>query len=360
MSFYQAMQLGAINLKHLIKNTQDTKLKQKYITAFILKNILCLLFCIFVVIFFSTIFGNENSIVGVITAVSILTFRFSNLDFDVKQSAFTLFGIFCILMVGPYLAGISTPIVKFVINFISIMTIVILACHNVLLSNQSILVLSYLLLYGSQVNDINVYINRVCALALGGIIVTGIFYIKQRKVKFENKFSDIIKGVNFSNDRTKWQLKLTLAVCSGILIGELLNLPKTIWIGFACMSIVHPHKDKIDIRCKDRIPFAILGALMYSILYFIFPKESIALIGMLGGIMAGFSATYKWQTAFNAFGGLTSAVPTLGLEIAITFRIVNNIFGAMYGRLFSKIFDKIEEKIINRNIVEEIATSGEI
>ena len=44
MSFYQAMQLGAINLKPLIKETEDKKLKQKYITAFVLKNILCLLF----------------------------------------------------------------------------------------------------------------------------------------------------------------------------------------------------------------------------------------------------------------------------------------------------------------------------
>lgn len=360
MSFYQVMQLGAINLKPLIKNTEDKKLKQKYITAFVLKNILCLLFCIVVVTSFSIIFGNENSIIGVVTVISLLTFRFSNLDFDVKQSAFTLFGIFCIFMVGPYLASTSTPIVKFVINFISIMVIVILSCHNVVLSNQSILVLSYLLLYGYQVNDINVYINRVCALALGGIIVAGIFYIKQRKVKFENKFSDIIKDVNFSNDRTKWQLKLTLAVCSGILIGDLLNLPRTMWIGFACMSIVQPYKERIDIRCKERVPFAIVGCIMYCILYFIFPKKSIALIGMLGGIMVGFSATYKWQTVFNAFGALSSAVPILGLEIAIIFRIVNNIFGAMYGRLFSKIFDKIEEKITSRSIIEEMTTSGEI
>ena len=90
----------------------------------------------------------------------------------------------------------------------------------------------------------------------------------------------------------------------------------------------------------SRIPFAIVGCIMYYILYFIFPKKSIALIGMLGGIMVGFSATYKWQTVFNALGALSSAVPILGLEIAIIFRIVNNIFGAMYGRLFSKIFDK--------------------
>ena len=99
---------------------------------------------------------------------------------------------------------------------------------------------------------------------------------------------------------------------------------------------------------------------MFYILYCILPKEFSSLIGILGGIMCGFSATYKWQTVFNTFGGLTSAVPILGLEIAIIFRIVNNVFGAIYGRLFSKIFDKIEEKIISRSIIEEMKISEEM
>lgn len=360
MNFYQAMQLGAVNLKPLIKNTEEKKLKQKYITAFIIKNLLCLLFCMAVVITFSIVFGSENSVVGVVSVLTLLTFRFSNLDFNIKQSTFIIFAIFCIFMIGPYLASISTPIIKFVINFISIMSIVILACHNVVLSNQSTLVLSYLLLCGYQINDIDVYVNRIYALALGGIIVSGIFYIKQRKVKFENKFSDIIKDVNLSNDRTKWQLKFTIAVCSSILIGDLLRLPKTIWIGFACMSIVHPYKDKINLRCKDRVSFAILGCIIYSILYFILPKESVGLIGVLGGIMVGFSATYKWQTVFNVFGALSSAVPILGLEIAIILRIIENSFGAIYGRFFSNIFDKFEEKITTRNIIKDILRSGKI
>ena len=63
---------------------------------------------------------------------------------------------------------------------------------------------------------------------------------------------------------------------------------------------------------------------------------------------------------FNTFGGLNSAVSILGLEVAIIFRIVNNVFGAIYGRLFSKIFDKVEEKITNRSIIEEMTTSGEL
>ena len=43
MTFYQAMQLGAERLKPMIKNEEDKKTKQKYLGAFILKNILCIL-----------------------------------------------------------------------------------------------------------------------------------------------------------------------------------------------------------------------------------------------------------------------------------------------------------------------------
>ena len=75
MSFYQAMQLGAINLKPLIKETEDKKLKQKYITAFVLKNILCLLFCTIVVISFGKVFGEENNVVGVVTVNSKICYK---------------------------------------------------------------------------------------------------------------------------------------------------------------------------------------------------------------------------------------------------------------------------------------------
>ena len=50
------MQLGEASLKPLIKDAGDKKLKQKYIIAFVLKNLLCILFCIFVIISFSNIF----------------------------------------------------------------------------------------------------------------------------------------------------------------------------------------------------------------------------------------------------------------------------------------------------------------
>ena len=76
--------------------------------------------------------------------------------------------------------------------------------------------------------------------------------------------------------------------------------------------------------------------------------------------MVGFSATYQWQVIFNYFGGLTSAIPVLGLEGALIIRLLNGCFGSIYSRVYDKIFDIIHEKITFRNKIEQVTTNGEI
>lgn len=354
MSFYQAMQLGANSLKPMIKECSDKTLKRKYITALIVKDILCLIFCMVIVTSFSVVFGQENSIVGVVTVLALLTFRFSNLDFNITQSAFTILGIFGICMIGPYIASLSSPIVSFIINFICILAIVILSCHNVVLSNQSTFVLSYLLLYGYEVSSTEVYLSRIIGLATGGIIVALVFYFKQRKLKFENTILDILKDVNLENDRTKWQLKLTIGVCSAMLIGEYLNLPRTMWIGFSCLSVIQPTKDKLAFRYETRIPYVIIGSLLFGAVYIALPSNYYGYIGIMGGLMVGLSGTYQWQTVFNCFGALTTAVPLFGLGGAIILRILNNAFGAIYSKIYDKYFEAIYDKISTRRSVGDV------
>lgn len=354
MNFYQAMQLGASSLKPIIKECDDKNIKRKYVSALIVKDILCILFCMGIVISFSNLFGSENSIVGVVTVLSLLTFRFSNLNFDVKESTFTIMFIFGICMIGPYLASLSNPFLCFIINFICIMSIVILSCHNVMLANQSTFVLSYLLLYGYGVSDIKGYINRVIGLVLCSLIVCSIFYFKQRKIKFENNILNILKDTKLKSERTKWQIKLSLGVCSAMLLGDLLNLPRTIWIGFSCMSILQPSTDKMEFRYKTRTPYVIIGSILFGIVYLILPKQYLGNIGMIGGLMVGISATYQWQTVYNCFGALATAVPTFGLTNSIILRSINNLFGAIYSKVFDRIFDGLYEKILDRKAIDEV------
>ena len=96
------------------------------------------------------------------------------------------------------------------------------------------------------------------------------------------------------------------------------------------MSIMQPQKDKVIGRMIERPIYSILGCVVFTVIYFAIPKESVAVIGMLGGIMVGFSATYRWQVVFNTFGALSAAVTIFGLNNAILLRIIANILGALY------------------------------
>ena len=75
------------------------------------------------------------------------------------------------------------------------------------MNELSVFFKTYLLLYGYKVNSKEVYINRIFALILGGLIVASIFYFKQRKKKFENRFLDILKDIDIRDPRTRWQIK---------------------------------------------------------------------------------------------------------------------------------------------------------
>lgn len=344
MSFYQIMQLSPANIKSKIKETTEKKEKRRYIAALISRAILCLIFCVGFVMTFSLIFGEENSVVGVVSVILLLTFRASNLDIDVRESTLAILGVYIIYAIGPYLASISNSYLAAIINFVSILLLVVITCHNMILSNQIVVILSYLLLFGYEVSSKAIYTKRIFALIFGGIIVATIFYIKQRNNKFEHNFIDILKHFNFKDSRTRWQIKISILIATSIFIGELLNFERTMWIGFACMSIIQPEEEKLKGRLIDRPKYAILGCIIFTVVYCIIPKAPTIIFGMIGGLMVGFSGTYRWQTVFNSFGALSVAIPILGFGEAIFFRVICNVFGALYIWICLKGYDMFKNR----------------
>lgn len=91
-------------------------------------------------------------------------------------------------------------------------------------------------------------------------------------------------------------------------------------------------------RIKGRIPGNILGGLTFIVLYLVLPESMYSLIGILGGIGVGLSATYGWQAVFNSWGAMSIAMTFLGVGGAIFYRIFNNAFGAFYALVFYRLF----------------------
>ncbi len=337
MNKYHVMRMDTAKVKSLIKETQDKKGKMKYSFAYGLKIVSTVLFCMAVVLLFTALFGSENSIVGVITVIAVMVFEKADLGIKSSHAAFTLIVSFLILAIGPQLASLVSPAAGFIINLFCILTLLVLSCHNIIMSNHSTIVLGYLLLMGYEVTG-DAYIKRIAGLLFGGIIVAAVFYHKHYKITYRRTFKDLFKEFNPGTLRTQWQLKMALGISLSLFLAEVLHFSRPIWVGIACMSLLQPFTHDLTFRACRRAPFVIIGSIAFGVVYYFMPDSLIPFIGIFGGLVLGLCSSYKWQSAFNCFGAISIVVPQFGLLNAILLRIINNLFGTLFSIAFDKIF----------------------
>ena len=80
MNFYQELQLNQAGSKSYIASFKNPKDKCKHIAVYLFKIALVVAFCVSFVTLFSVLFGNENSIAGVVVLLCVLAF-FSSMVF---------------------------------------------------------------------------------------------------------------------------------------------------------------------------------------------------------------------------------------------------------------------------------------
>ena len=350
MTIYQAMQLNVKNLKAAISDAPTKKDKHRYIAAMILRNIFCLAFCIIFITFFTTLFGNENSSVGIIGLLAVLSLRFTDLDFNIKQSTLALIASFVICAIAPHLANIVPLGFGLLINFSALLLILILTSHQVSYANHFTFILGYILLWGNDVSE-NSYTLRIIAMMVAAIFTALVYYHCHYQQTMKLNFKDILKDFFSPSKRTFWYLKISSAIALVIFLGEMLNFSRTMWIAFACMSIINIDHEQIIYKFKHRALFVVVGSIIFGILFTIVPKEYLGLAGILGGIMVGFRGSYHWQTVFNCFGALAITIDLFGFLNAIIIRIVANIAGSIFSFVYHHLFEKIIQLLINENLM---------
>lgn len=356
LNFYQQLQLSSIGSKQWIKSADDPKEKRSRILIYNFKVYLVVAFCFAVVTLYSMIFGSQNSVVGVLVLLVLMILRQVDFGIDTKHSIAVIFMIFAILAAGPRLANSVGAGWTFLIHFVCIMAIMILSCHNVIMSNQSTFILGYLLLYGYDVTGHD-YTLRIYGLLAGAIICSLVFYKNHRNRTFRRGFLHLFKEFHLFSTRSNWYLRLSLGISTAMLIGQLTNMPRVMWIGIATMSVLLPFSKDMKYRVQRRGPFNILGCMIFLLLHAILPDSIFRWIGLIGGVGVGYSAGYAWQTVFNTFGALYIAESMFGLKTAIILRIAANVFGSLYAYGFDKIFRMIS--IAVRNLTEEDTIVGD-
>lgn len=347
MTFYQELQLSSTGSKQLIRNTTDKKEKRRHILIYNFKVYLVMAFCVAVVTLYSKITGNDNSVVGVTVLLAVLVLRQADFGIRTSHGLLSIAGIFCILIAGPRLSNMVSPVPAFFVNAISILLLMILGCHNVIMYNHSTFVLGYLLLMGYDVTG-KAYLLRVEGLLAGMVLCMVVFYKNQKNRPYRRTFLDLFREFDLHSARGRWYLRLTLIVSSAMLIMSLLGLPRAMWAGIACMSVCLPFQKDLVKRAHTRWIYNILGCMIFLVIYAVLPKELHPMIGLLGGIGVGYSAGYPWQTVFNTFGALSIASGLFGAAGAVILRIATNAGAAFYTALMGSLIDRASDRIFCR------------
>lgn len=95
MTFYQELQLNQAGSKELLRKSETAQERRYHALVYLAKVAITMLFCFAFVSVFSILFGNENSVVGVVVLLCLMVFRNADFGLHTGQSTLLLALFFC-------------------------------------------------------------------------------------------------------------------------------------------------------------------------------------------------------------------------------------------------------------------------
>ncbi len=342
---YQLIQLSPTALKAKRAQATSTKEKRTYTKAMWIRSIAIIAFAIFYISLFTAIFGKENSSIAVGSFCILLGIRFVPYGFNVKESILGMGIVFAMMFLGGVVPLFGWPLLSLVMNIFFIFATLMITTDEPVMGNGGLYVFSYLFAIGTPVTDKALWL-RLFGLLFVFLLCSWVLYKKHQDKDQHIRFSHIVKHFSLTNPTSVWQLRLALGVSTALFLGELFHLPKVIWVGYSCMSVLLPYEGKLHQRAIHRVGGVLLGSFLFYAFYSIVPSSMTFLFGPLAGLCIGFATKYFWHNVLNCFGALLLASSIYGLEPSVFYRVENNLFGAFYAIVIFIIFEYFLQKIL--------------
>ncbi len=343
MRFYDLIQLDPSFLKRMIRESEEPKQRNRLRIAMATRAVLLVAFAVLMISPVGTIFGEENSAMGVALFCIMMGIRFVNFGYCIQDSLINLAVAFALLWIAPSAAALVSPLFSVLIHVSSFFLILFMTSDRPELGNAGLYTFAYIYLSGNPVTGAALW-NRGLLTLTGYILCGSIFFVKHRKKNQDVRFRTIVQNFQFSKPQTQWHIQLALGV--GILLGlsSLFPLKRMMWAAFACGSILGCYQaagDGIKQRFLHRLIGTVIGSTAFILAYSVIPEDLHMLLGMLGGLCLGFCTDYRSKTACNCLGALFIASGLYGVKEAVLLRIVNNFVGVVFGAGFWMLYQKV-------------------
>lgn len=351
MTFYESLQLDPYVLKQNIKKAKNTKERTFFYKALFTRSILLVVFASLFIGLITFLFGTANASLAVVLFCILLSIRFVDFGYKMSHSITSLAIVFFILFMIPLINSIDLLTIKWLINFIAILTIFMLTGSNPKMGNPGLYSFSYLFLMGTaQKLDINELKIRGVLLILSFLLFSVILFMKHKQKNSDKSFIANFIGEDILSKRNLWLTNYALGVSLILLVGEHIPLDRFMWVTFAFSSLISGYEDDfIKERFIDRIIGVIMGSFLFALFNQFVPATVLAVIS---GFALGLTTTYRYKSIFNSFGALSTASILFGLQSSINIRIINNLVGLTLAYLYfilSKQLYKKYRQFVNKD-----------
>lgn len=304
----------------------------------LLTNLGILIFCILFMKGYMELFGEANSTIGVSLLTGIFVYMAADLGLKKNSGAIAIFVSFAIIAATPRLS-MWNPYFGLFVNVIGIFLILLGNTYHLEHASHISVMLGYLFAIGAPVTG-KLYDLRVISFLVGGALIGVIYFYLHKEKESDKGLLALLEGINIKNDRTKWQLKLSIAISIAIFLGQIVNYNRIIWVCFAILSIIHPDKKESRMRMYLRLPAVLIGAEIFWLIFtYVIPVENIMLVALASGFIMMFFSRYLTKTIMGNISALIAAVSVLSFQEAIYIRIVSNIIGIILILIIEPILD---------------------
>ena len=244
-SFYQLLQMDAHGLWARIHSAASGREKARLAFAMAIRSLLLVTFAILFIGILTALFGNENS--GLVVAGFCILLGIKHVPFGYR-SADSLVALAAVLlaMVAGGIASLSDSLAVCILaNFALTALILVLVANDPPMGNAGIYMFGYLFVSQTPVTGTAL----ASRFALAGLlwVICGAVLVHKHHGKFSKvRLHHLVQGFCLGSSTTLWQLRLAAGITGALLLGQLLGLPRNVWVGYACMSVLLPYTPDIE------------------------------------------------------------------------------------------------------------------
>lgn len=349
-TFYQLLQMDARGLWAAIHAAPASRDKARLGFAMTLRSILLVAFAILFIGVLTQLFGQNNTGLVVAGFCILLGIKHVPYGFHAADSVIALGLVIGAMILSGTITLVDNSLLSLITNFILVTLILVFVANDPPMGNAGLYIFGYL--FVSQTPVTGADLTSRCILGLIIWIMCSAVLVHKHHSKFSDiRLRDLIENFSLKNPTSIWQLRLAVGVACVLLIGDLLGIPRGVWLGYACMSVLLPYGEEKGSSLKRaglRLSGVVIGSTLFYLFSWFVPTEYRFLFGPLAGICIGFSNKYIVDSALNCFGALLLAESVYGMGGSAILRIWDNLLGVVFAVIFTALFSYLADRTLTK------------